>query len=141
MLVRVVAITLVSSASQGCYRDSDAFISRVAKLSCVNARECENEAYEANFGSMRECRDAAEAELHEAFEPLEDAGCEYIADNGRDCIHAIYKVRKECNADFDTEIADACDAVFACPADAGRVGVFPIGGRELIERAAQPDDE
>lgn len=137
-LRRIAAISLIAS---GCYRDSDAFVSRAAKLSCVNARECENAAYEMAFGSMRECRDAAEEQLHESLDPLEDMGCEYIAEKGRDCIHAMFKVRKECDADLDGALTDACDAVFVCPAGAGRVGIFPMDALEVIELASQPDDE
>lgn len=141
VLGRIAALSLVASASGGCYSDSAAFITRAAKLSCVNARECEHEEYETDFDTMHDCREAAEDVLHEAFDPLEGAGCEYIAENGRECIHAMFKIRKQCDVDLDAALSDACDAVFACPADAGRVGAFPIGGREVIERAGRLDDE
>jgi hypothetical protein len=125
------------SASAGCYRDSDAFIKRAAKLSCVNARECESAAFEATFDSMRDCRDSAEDELHEQLDPLEDAGCEYIAEKGRDCIHAMFDVRKDCDVDLEATLSDACDAVFVCPAGAPRMGIVPRGGGAVIERALE----
>lgn len=136
-LLRIATLTLVAAASEGCYSDSAAFITRAAKLSCVNARECEHDAYAANYDTMHDCREAAEDVLHEEFDPLEGAGCEYIAENGRECIHAMFKIRKQCNVDLDAALSDACDAVFVCPPGAGRVGAFPMGGLESIERAGQ----
>lgn len=141
ILGRIATLTLVACANTGCYSDTAAFITRAAKLSCVNARECQYDEYEAAFDTIHDCRESAEDVLHEQFDPLEAAGCEYIAENGRECIHAMFKIRKQCDADLDAALSDACDAVFACPAGAGRVGAFPMGGREVIERAGQPDDE
>jgi len=130
-----VLASFAASASAGCYSDSDAFIKRAAKLSCVNARECESAAYEATFDNMRDCRDSAENELHEQLDPLEDAGCEYIAEKGRDCIHAMFEIRKKCDVDVDAALSDACTGVFLCPEGAPRMGIVPRGGDAVIERA------
>lgn len=136
-----VLASFAASAGAGCYSDSDAFIERAAKLSCVNARECESAAYEATFDNMRDCRDSAENELHEQLDPLEDAGCEYIAEKGRDCIHAMFDVRKDCDADLEAALSDACAGVFVCPEDASRMGIVPRGGDAVIERALGEDDD
>lgn len=136
LLLRLAALaSFAASTGAACYRDSDAFIERAAKLSCVNARECENAVYEATFDGTRDCRDSAEDELHEQLDPLEDAGCEYIAETGRDCIHAMFDVRKGCDADLDAALSDACAGVFVCPAGAPRMGIVPRGGDAVIERA------
>ena len=135
ILGRLAALALFVSGSVGCYSDSAAFITRAAKLSCVNARECERDAYEAAFDTMRDCRDSAENELQEQLDSLESAGCEYIAENGRDCIHAMFKIRKQCDVGLDAELEDACGAVFVCPDGAPRMGIVPSGGRAVIERA------
>jgi hypothetical protein len=108
--------------STSCYSNEDAFIQRLAKLGCVNADECEPEAFDEAFGSMSECRDRTEDELHGRVDGLLDSGCEYIAENGRECIHATYHHRRDCGP-LSSEITDACDAVFVCP-----------GGLELDEQ-------
>ncbi|HWB79578.1 MAG TPA: hypothetical protein VG755_31665 [Nannocystaceae bacterium] len=114
------ACALVVLSTSACYSTEDGFIRRFAKLGCVNARECEPQAFDEAFDSMSDCRDEAEDRAHSTFDPLLDRGCEYIAENGRDCIHALYRHRKECSLD-EVDLTD-CDAVFVCP-----------GGRELDE--------
>lgn len=119
------ACALVVFSTSACYSTEDAFIRRLAKLSCVNARECQQEAFDEAFDSMSDCRDDAEQTLHEQLDGFLDSGCEYIAQNGRDCIHASYHHRKDCGD--ASEVTEACDAVFVCP-----------GGLELDE-PSMPD--
>jgi len=101
----------------GCYSTEDAFMRRLAKLGCVQARHCEPEAFDATFASMGECRDEQEAALQESIGASVDAGCEYIAKQGRECIHAVYRNRKTCSG-FESEIETACAGVLVCPRDA-----------------------
>jgi hypothetical protein len=96
-----------------CYADSDAFARRSAKLSCVNLRECDGAAYDELFDDMRQCRDELENQLQEAIDELPPS-CEYQPDEGRDCIHAMYRNRKDCGDDVSDEIAEACERVFEC---------------------------
>jgi hypothetical protein len=108
------ACALVILSTSACYSTEDAFIRRFAKLSCVNARECEPEAFDEAFDSMSDCRDDAEDRAHSTFDPLLDDGCDYIAENGRACIHTLYHNRKECDLD-EVDLTD-CEGVFVCPA-------------------------
>src|SRR5262245_54377217 len=83
-------------ASTACYATEDAFIHRLAKLACVNARECEPEAFDQAFDSISDCRDQTDSELHDQLDSQLADGCEYVAENGRECIHATYHHRKDC---------------------------------------------
>lgn len=137
VLRHLAALVLVASAITGCYRDSDAFVSRAAKLKCVNARECNRGIFDATFDRMRDCRDTAEAQLHDQIDPFEDAGCEYIAENGRECIRAMFKARKECGPDALAETTEACDAVFVCPDGLPRDGMTPGAGPAVLDMVEQ----
>ena len=77
-------------ASASCYRTSDAFAHRWAKLQY----------------------------LQSTFDEFEANGCEYIAEKGRECIHEAYRQRKDCGDGAAMDITEACDAVFVCPRDA-----------------------
>jgi hypothetical protein len=114
---RIAALVLL--ALPACYRSEDAFIRRVAKLACVNARECDSAAFDEAFDSMSDCRDEAETELRDELDSLLDDGCEYVAENGRECIHATYRHRKDCG-EVSSEMEEACDAVYVCPRGAER---------------------
>ena len=114
------ACALVVFSTSACYSTEDGFIRRFAKLGCVNARECQPEEFDQAFDSMSDCRDDAEDRAHSAFDPLLDRGCDYIAENGRACIHALYHARKDCDIE-EADLTD-CNAVFVCP-----------GGLELDE--------
>jgi hypothetical protein len=110
---------------QGCYGTADSFIRRISKLSCVNLRECDGDAFEEAFdGEMDECRDESEDVLHEISD-----GCEYDADQGRECIHTAYKHRKDCDPEADQDISNDCAGVFDCVG----VQVAPEDGGVLPE--------
>jgi hypothetical protein len=106
--------TLLLLASTGCYSTDDAFIHRLAKLSCVNAKECESEMFETAFDSISDCRDQVESQLHDQLD-AQLASCEYVAQKGRECIHSAYQHRKDCGT-VTTDFTEACEGVFVCPA-------------------------
>jgi hypothetical protein len=113
-------------ASAGCYRTSDAFVHRWAKLQCVNAKECQPESFDAAFDSVSDCRDRIEDGLQVMIDDFEANGCEYIAEHGRECIHTSYRERKDCGAGAAADVAEACDAVFVCPRDGDASPTLPL---------------
>lgn len=129
---RLLLVT-VACASGGCYGTPNAFAHRLAKLQCVNAKECQPDSFDAAFDSVSDCRDEVEDNLQSSFDDLEDNGCEYIAEKGRECIHEAYRQRKDCGGGAATDVAEACDAVFVCPRDADASPALPL--------ALDPPDE
>jgi hypothetical protein len=99
---------LTGGAVVGCYSTLDSFDKRMAKLGCINVRECQPEAFAAEYDSLGECTDDVKAELDTAF-----AGCSYDAARGRSCIHAIYRMRKDCGL-FDMTSVSECSGTLTC---------------------------
>jgi len=99
----------------GCYSTMESFDHRMAKLGCINARECRRAEFDATYDSMAECTDNVAADLDTGF-----AGCTYVASRGRDCVHATYKLRKNCDL-FAMGQLPECQGVLTCtlvaPAD------------------------
>lgn len=110
-----LGIALVIGLAAGCYGDEESFCERSAKLDCVRLEECNKSAYENRYdGNMDDCRDDIEAACEDAFALGELLDCDYDPPGGRDCIHAKYSNRRECDSDADDEISDECDAQSLC---------------------------
>ncbi len=105
---RLMLFALVSGISIGCYSTLDSFDKRMAKLACINAQECQAADFAATYDSIGDCTDDAKADLDVAF-----SGCTYDASRGRDCVHAVYKRRKDCGL-FDTTSMPECAGVVTC---------------------------
>ena len=110
-------LTLLTTVVGGCYTTEDSFIRRISKLGCVRIKECIGAAFEQEFdGDMGECRDTLEDEAHDIFDQGDALGCEYNDEEGRDCVHAAYRNRKDCSDGAGEEIVDACMNVPDCGA-------------------------
>mgnify|MGYP000175573253 CR=1 FL=1 len=138
---KVLLAALASGIVLGCYSTLESFNKRVAKLSCVNAKECQTAAYEEAYGSLSECRDDVKEGLDELF-----AGCSYDASKGRKCIHELYKRRKDCG-DYDMSGVSECEGVLTCselPLDATLRGQllqrFVVKGEVAAEDVGQGED-
>lgn len=76
--------------------------------------------FEDEFGGdMGRCRDSVESDLLDDIDGLEDLGCEYDPDEGRECIREARKLKSDCSEDASRDIVDACDRIFDCPGNLG----------------------
>jgi len=89
---RIFLAALAAGIFLGCYATLGAFDKRMAKLGCINLRECYPDDFAEEFSSLGDCTDEVRAELDEQF-----AGCSYDASKGRACVHATYRKRKDCS--------------------------------------------
>lgn len=106
-LTRIIVPALAMSTA--CYGNSDSFIRAAAKHGCKRTRECEKSNFERLYeGDLGECRDDAEDAAQHAYDIAEDLGCEYVPEEGRECIKALRHLRRDCSADADQEIAQEC---------------------------------
>ena len=93
----------------GCYSSPEGFINGAAKHGCIRIRECEGSRFESQFdGDMGKCRDDQVDALEDAWDIAEDLGCEYLPDEGRECIAALRRNNRECTQDGDEEIVAEC---------------------------------
>ena len=105
---RFVLLALTGGIVIGCYSTLSSFDKRVAKLGCINARECYAADFEAEYDSLDECVDDLKAQLDVTFN-----GCTYDPARGRSCIHAMYKLRKECDL-FGMDMLSECSGAVTC---------------------------
>lgn len=105
---RFVLLALTGGIVIGCYSTLSSFDKRVAKLGCINARECYAADFEAEYDSLGECVDDLKAQLDVTFN-----GCTYDPARGRSCIHAMYKLRKECDL-FGMDMLSECSGAVTC---------------------------
>ncbi len=103
---------LAMLGASSCYRTEEAFIRRFAKLSCIHDRECQREAYDMAWDSMKDCRADQEALLTQTIDEM-GSGCVYQRDQGNECIHTTYRHRKDCGP-VEDDLVEACTAVWVC---------------------------
>jgi len=114
----IVSISvLIGVLAGGCYSTPEGFARRAAKLDCVRFEECARAQFDAEFDDVADCKDEFEDEAIELIDDIEDAGCDYVPEAGRECIHTAYRNRKDCSEDASEEIAAECqgDDIFDCP--------------------------
>lgn len=107
-----LALALHVGILLGCYSTLDSFSNRLARLVCVNTRECARADFDAEYDSLSECTDDTSRDLRLAF-----GGCFYDETLGRECIHGIYRRRKDCDL-FVVDIPTECEGILYCTRDA-----------------------
>jgi len=136
---------LFACVTIGCYSTPEGFARRASKLDCKRAEKCFKAQFDAEFDSIADCRDELRENADETIDDLEDAGCEYDPDEGRDCIHESYEQRNDCSDSASLSIANACREIFDCapgleraPEDDGPTGSIVDA---MLATMPPPDDE
>jgi len=135
-LIASLGVTAMFLTSAGCVANADAFAKRAAKFSCIQTEEC---ADEFGYDSQSDCRDEVEDAIKESNKLAEDAGCEYVAKEGRACIKEARKNKKECGESAQSDVADACMDVWDCP-DAG-ASELEQADEEVVQEYAYSEEQ
>lgn len=105
---RIFLAALAAGIFLGCYSTLGAFDKRMARLGCINARECFPDEFAEEFSSLGDCTDQTREELDDQF-----AGCSYDPKIGRACVHETYRRRKDCSL-FDGIGLEECRGAVTC---------------------------
>jgi hypothetical protein len=143
MTIRRLVFGLLACAMIGCYSTPEGFARRASKLDCKRFEKCAKAQFDAQFDSLSDCRDEFRDNAEEAIDDLEDAGCDYQPDEGRDCIHESYQQRNDCSDSASSSIADACREIFECPGGLERAPEDEGAGSivDAMLATMPPDDE
>lgn len=117
-MTRLYVTALLLGAFAGCYTNLESFHARMAKLGCINARECKRAQFDAEFTSLADCKEQVTADLDGLF-----GGCSYDAKAGRACVHATYARRKDCGL-FEWAPMSECMGAVVCQQFAEDDGSF-----------------
>jgi hypothetical protein len=109
-MYKLLPLALFVGIVAGCYASLDSYIHRLSRIACVKTEECLPEQFAAEYDSVGDCIDEIEAANAMAW-----AGCSYDAKRGRECVHTMYRRRKDCSTLRDPPPAPECEAVVFCP--------------------------
>ena len=110
--MRRVALAFLLTCT-ACYSQPDGFITAVAKHTCKRTRECNQSFFDNEYGGdMGACREDREEFAVGIFDAAENLDCEYIPEEGRECIAALRENRTDCSSDADEEILRECGLNF-----------------------------
>ena len=126
---KVIPFALAGGIAMGCYSTIDSFDKRMAKRGCIHARECHPAEFAAEYDSLGDCTDDVKAELDQAF-----SGCTYDASRGRSCVHAVYRMRKDCGL-FDMNSLPECSGTMTCEVYAADDGTLR---RQIVHSFVAP---
>ncbi|MEM6993136.1 MAG: hypothetical protein AAF721_21665 [Myxococcota bacterium] len=102
-------------ALHGCLAETDDFARRSARHACTRFEACDAEFFQGQYGGDRsECRDDVENNNRFTFDAQLAMGCTYEPSRARACINVARKDRKDCSADAQLRIANACQGVLDC---------------------------
>lgn len=115
----LLALPLLASLSlplSGCYSDAESFAKTASKHSCQRLRECDKAQFDEEYGGdLGRCKDESYTDFLDINDVAEEAGCDYVPDQAKECDKAIRSAKTDCSDAADQDIADACEEVYDCP--------------------------
>lgn len=113
----ILAVGLSACAS---VNKPEGFASAQAKVSCQGLKKCNLAFFLEEYRDMPDCIDEQTDDNDDLFRDLEDAECEYDADEAKACLEATQEYARTCEDPED--VAEDCAEVWECPDSVGQPG-------------------